>query len=220
MTQKLDLNKLKDEIDSRKKQKNLPQSMLGESVGTGIAPRDLFLNGLLESLRTGKETAASSLVKTVDNKATERSGGKPKLPVQQVQQRNAPVQPQRLNEVESSPERDEELYRDLESKRKQTIAESMSQYIGAPRVGTPMTNQPQQTTMNEGYLVENVKKVVDNYLLENFTPIVEEAIKSTILEMYAVERIKEVLHENKDLVKTIVYETIRELQAKSKAKAQ
>jgi hypothetical protein len=61
---------------------------------------------------------------------------------------------------------------------------------------------------------------VNNYLIENFGPVVEEAIKSTILEMYAVERIKEVLHENKDLVKTIVYDTIRELQAKSKNKAQ
>jgi hypothetical protein len=38
--------------------------------------------------------------------------------------------------------------------------------------------------------------------------------------MYAVERIKEVLQENKEMIKSIVYDTIRELQAKSKAKAQ
>jgi hypothetical protein len=56
--------------------------------------------------------------------------------------------------------------------------------------------------------------------VENFGPIVEEAIKSTILELYAVERIKEVLTENKEIIKTVVYETIRELQAKSKTKAQ
>ena len=36
--------------------------------------------------------------------------------------------------------------------------------------------------------------------------------------MYAVERIKEVLNENRDLVKSVVVETTREIQAKSKAK--
>ena len=70
--------------------------------------------------------------------------------------------------------------------------------------------------LNEGYLVENVKKVVSNYLIENLGPIMEESIKSTILELYAVDRIKEVLTENKEMIKTIVYETIRELQAKKK----
>jgi hypothetical protein len=81
----------------------------------------------------------------------------------------------------------------------------------------PNTGQPMQ--INEGYLVENVKKIVDNYLIDNFGPVVEEAIKGTIIEMYAVERIKEVLQENREMIKTLVYETIREIQAKSKAKA-
>jgi hypothetical protein len=79
----------------------------------------------------------------------------------------------------------------------------------------PMSMQPMM--LNEAYLTENVKKIVNNYLVENFGPVVEEAIKSTILEMYAVERIKEVLTENKEMVQKIVYDTIRELQAKSKA---
>lgn len=216
MAGKVDLNKLKDEIDNRKKMKNITPSSLGESVNA--APRDVFLNGLLESLRTGKETAATSLVKTVDNRVSEKKGDTTKLPVQPVQQQRQPI-PQPL--VETSPERDEQLFYDLEAKRKQTLAESMQGYMNAPHVGAPMQNQPQQQPiLNEGYLVENVKKVVNNYLTENFASIVEDTIKSTILEMYAVERIKEVLTENKDLIKGLVYETIRELQAKAKNKAQ
>jgi len=78
-------------------------------------------------------------------------------------------------------------------------------------VGAPMQ-------INEAALVENVKNVVNGYLSENLGVIFEEAIKGTIIEMYAVERIKEVLNENRDLVKSVVVETIREIQAKSKAK--
>jgi hypothetical protein len=124
-----------------------------------------------------------------------------------------------------SPERDEQLFADLEKKRKQTLAESMGQYIHAPQVGAPMANMPPQTAgapvqLNEQYLAENVKKIVNGYLTESLGPIFEEAIKGTIIEMYAVERIKEVLHENKDLIRTVVIETIKEIQAKNKAKAQ
>jgi hypothetical protein len=121
-----------------------------------------------------------------------------------------------------SPEREELMFRDLETSRKKTLAESIQQYVAVPVVGTPMSNRPANApiSLNEQYLIENVTKIVNNYLVENFGPILEEAIKGTILEMYAVERIKEVLHENKDMVKAVVIEVIKEIQAKSKSKAQ
>lgn len=221
MAKNVNLNKLRDEIDNRKKEKNMVSSGLGERVGTGVAPRDVFLNGLLESLQTGKETASSSLVKTVDNKVAAKHGESARLPVNEVA---APVQESR-KPIDMSPERDEQLFADLEKKRKQTLAESMSGYINTPPVGTPMTNTPPPVAgapvqLNEQYLAENVKKIVNGYLTESLGPIFEEAIKGTIIEMYAVERIKEVLHENKDLIRTVVIETIKEIQAKNKAKAQ
>jgi len=215
----INLNKLKNEIDTRKKEKNMVSGM-GESVGVGVAPRDVFLNGLLESLQTGRETAASTLVKTVDNKVAAKHGEAARLPVNEVV---APQQPRKP--IDMSPERDEQLFADLEKKRKQTLAESMSSYIGAPVVGAPMANTPQQSAgapvqLNEQYLAENVKKIVNGYLTESLGPIFEEAIKGTIIEMYAVERIKEVLKENKDLIKSVVIETIKEIQAKNKPKVQ
>ncbi len=221
MATKPDLNKLKAEIAKRKNEMT--------ATYNGVAPRDTFLNGLLESLQTGRETVSTNLVKTVENKVAVKNGEAPKMQVNEntvIQQH--PVQQQRpiqrtvqMNEYpDYSPERDEQLYVDLERKRKQTLAESMQGYINTPPIGTPMSNQvPAMGTpmvLNEAYLGESVKKLVDNYLVENFSPIVEEAIHSTIIEMYAVDRIKAVLSENKEMIKKIVYETIKELQAKVK----
>jgi len=211
----ISLNKLRDEIDNRKQQKS-------GTVKGGIAPRDEFLNGLLESLYTGKETIASSLVKTVDNKVAEKKGETRKLPVQNIAQQELP--PSRINEVEMSPERDELLWADIEKKRKMTLAESIENYGKTPVIGAPMQQTVNAPTgavqLNEVYLAENVKKIVVGYLSENLGPVFEEAIKGTIIEMYAVERIKEVLHENKDLIRTVVIETIKEIQAANKKKAQ
>jgi len=220
---KPDLNKLKSEIDSRKKQRNMTASPLGEQVGTGIAPRDAFLYGLMESLNTGRETASSSLVKTVDNKVAAKKGEVGKLQIAETQQ----VQPQRPvqrpmqnigEEMDMSPERDDLLYRDLETKRKQTIAESLEQFSKTPAVGAPMGTKQQPVMgspmqLNEAYLAESVQKIVNGYLTENLGPIFEEAIKNTIIEMYAVERIKEVLQENKEMLKGIMRDIIKESKA-------
>jgi len=220
---KPDLNKLKTEIDNRKREKNIAPSSLGGQTNIGATPRDTFLNGLLESLKTGRDNASSNLLKTVDNQVAVKKGESKRLPINEVV---APVQRQTIHEtIDMSPERDEQLYKDLEVKRKQTLSEAMSAGIAPNKntnAGIPSynsnTGQPMQ--INEGYLVENVKKIVDNYLIDNFGPVVEEAIKGTIIEMYAVERIKEVLQENREMIKTLVYETIREIQSKNKVKEQ
>jgi hypothetical protein len=214
---KPDLNKLKNEIDSRKRERNVSASPTGENV----APRDVFLYGLLESWKTGKETVSSSLVKTVNNKVAAKVGDVKMQMTEPVQQ---PVQqqPHRINEVDMSPERDELLWAEVERKKKMTLVEQITDYSKIPTVGAPMQLQGQQkgVVINEAYLVENVKKITEAYLIENLTPIFEEAIKNTIIEMYAVERIKEVLQENREMIKSLVIETIREIQAKSKSKAQ
>jgi hypothetical protein len=208
---KPDLNKLKNEIDSRKRERNTTLTPNGEN----IAPRDVFLNGLLESYKTGRETTASALVKTVNNKAAAKSGEKnlqiTEAPVQQPQQPQGT--PRRITDVDMSPERDELLWAEVERKKKMTLAEQIGDFRNTPPVGAPMNNNVKQpSALNEVYLTENMKKYMDNYLVENLGPVFEEAIKGTIIEMYAAERIKEVLAENKDMIKELVKETIREIQ--------
>lgn len=232
MAAKVNLNKLKDEIDNRKRNKNTVSSALGEQVGTDVAPRDVFLHGLVESLNTGKETHSSSLVKTVDNRVSEKKGENTKLPI------NPAAPPQNvptvstINEGGMSPERDSQLYNDIDKRRGQTLAESMQSFTGNQNAVVPPTvnyNGQQMLTsapvgtgvpagINEGALDESVRKIVNNHLIENFGPVLEEAIKNTVIEMYAVERIKEVLNENRDLIRTVVIDTIKEIQAKTKAK--
>jgi hypothetical protein len=216
MAKGYDLNKLRTEIDSSKKERR----NVAESVqGSALLPKDVFLNELLTSLKTGQPTQATNLIKVVENKTAQKFGEVAKHEVVPIasQQRFTPQQ--NLNEVEMSPERDEQLFADFERRKKQTLAESIQQYNTTPPVGSPMTNVVPQRPMplNEQYLAESVKNLVNNHLAENLGPIFEEAIKNTILEMYAVERIKEVLNENKEIIKSLVYETIRELQAKKKA---
>ena len=236
MAKKLDLNKLRDEIDKEKQNRTAVPSHFGESVrGKGVAPREEFLHGLVASLQTGQATPSSNLIKIVENKVTEKHGGIAKHKITEVA---PPVQTHRPASVDMSPERDEQLFRDLEAKRKQTLAESISNFQGtvSPTSNAPvvnyngtqfLTSAPVNVPVaggtmqiNEGALVEGVKNIVNNYLTENLGSVFEEAIKGTIIEMYAVERIKEVLNENRDLIKTVVIETIREIQAKNKAKAQ
>jgi hypothetical protein len=221
MADRVNLNLLKNEIDNRKREKN-QISTNPNGVFTTTPTRDEFLSGLLESFQTGRDTHSSVLIKEVVNKAAEKIGepapmrNTPVLPIS-----NSSPQPHRISNVDMSIEREEQLYIDLERKRKSTVIESIEGFNKTPQVGAPMNNyQPQSAPMqlNEAYLTENVKKIVNNYLIENFGPVVEEAIKSTILEMYAVERIKEVLQENKELVRTVVYEVFKEIREKQNAK--
>ena len=241
---KPDLNKLRTEIDTRRKEKGGFLAESTESSGPTVLPRDVFLNTLLTSLHTGQNNPLTSNMKSLNERAeivnnSIKKGVVTPEAIKRIQElkntgvSNVPYQPPvqqyqppRINEtVEMSPERDDKIFSDLESKRRNvTLAESIEGFNKTktiPSVQQPTTYSSTGIPMlNEGYLVENVKRVVNNYLAESLGPIFEEAIKSTIIEMYAVERIKEVLQENKEMVKSVVYETIRELQAKNKAKAQ
>lgn len=246
---KPDLNKLRTEIDSRRKEKGGILTESSKGSGQKMLPKDVFLNTLLTSLHTGQNNPLTSNMKSLNERAeivtnsikkgvvtpeainrikelkNNAVSAPPYQPPQYNEQYQPSYQPPRMNEtVEMSPERDDRIFADLEQKRRNvTLAESIEGFNRekaiAPVQPTTMYSANGTPMLNEGYLVENVKKVVNNYLTENLGPIFEEAIKSTIIEMYAVERIKEVLQENREMIKTLVYETIREIQAKSKAKA-
>lgn len=221
MAEKPNLNKLHEEISNRKKQKSSAVSPLGEKAGSGVAPRDVFLHGLLEAYRDGRENASTSLVKTVEHKVAEKKGEAPKMAAPRQVQRQVPQHPQAVNElaeVDMMPERDDIMYRDFETKKNQTLVESMQQYYNVPVVGAPMRNQPiqQPVQLNEAFINENLKKAVNGYLAESLEPIIQEAFRDTIIEMYSVQRIKEVLLENKEILKSAVREVIKEIQAKAK----
>jgi hypothetical protein len=219
---KPDLNKLRTEIDNRKRERNISSS-LGESTGTVVAPRDAFLYDLMKSHDTGAETSATKRIKLVENQVAIKNNETVLHNVKEtevVDRVPARIPVQSNKPVEMSPEREEQMFIDLQNKNKQTLAESIAPYIagGQKKNVNQASGAVPAAQLNEGYLVENVKKIVDNYLIDNFGQVVEEAIKDTIIEMYAAERIKEVLTENKEMIRGVIIEVIKEISDKNKAK--
>jgi hypothetical protein len=222
---KPDLNKLRTEIASRKNERTNTTAVVNGNVVNNVAPRDKFLYELMQSYNTGQQTEATKLIKLVENQVAVKNKETVRHNVNETVPEREPARIPVLtnNKVDMSPEREEQMFIDLQAKNKQTLAESIAPFINGGKPQYPNPTQggiplvpPQQ--LNEGYLVENVKKIVDNYLINNFGPVVEEAIKGTILEMYAAERIKEVLTENKEMIRGVIFEVIKEISEKNKAK--
>lgn len=242
MANKIQLDKIKEEIKSRREQSNVVPQHLGENVNSlSGSPRDEFLNGLVTSLKTGSATPATNLVREVHNTVVDKKGGDTKHSTHTPTPApsNRPTQGSRPSKPNMSPERDEQMFKDFEKMKGSTLAESIEnfsggrggagnssptvdfngqQYLTSPPSGAGNKGAPQQ--LNEGVLVESVKSIVNEHLTENLGPVFEEAIKNTVIEMYAVERIQEVLKENKDLIKSVVVETIKEIRDRSKSKAE
>ena len=195
-----------------------------------LSSSDGFLRELLTSLNEGRPTSATNKIKMVENKAAIKQGESPTH--RNIDENIAPTsyqtsqQPVRQNTPTVDmgndtvlQERDDQFNADISRKNK-TLLESINDFnnnkVLPTSTPTHQINQTQNGLLSEGALVESVKGVVNNYLSETLAPILEDTIKSTILELYAVERIKEVMAENSDLIKKMVYETIREIQAKTK----
>lgn len=78
-------------------------------------------------------------------------------------------------------------------------------------------NQTQQP-MGGGSLNEQAKVVMNEFLQNNFSDMFLNAMKNTILETYENERVREALSRNRDTIKDVVIETIKELQERQKLK--
>lgn len=215
----IDLSKLRDEVESRKKEKYKISNQLGETQEMDN-PKDSFLYKLTQSLKTGNENESISRIKMIENKVSQDNNEKPLYNV------NKPLPKEKIQKNESisnktnvgGQERDDLLWKEFERKKKETLADSLEKYGKPNHQKNNLSTSNNAGMLNEGYLVENVKKVVDGYLSDNYSQLLEESIKNAVIEMYAIERIKTVINENKSLIREVVIDTIRELQAKSKKK--
>jgi len=220
MAIKYNLEGIKEEMATRRNERNTVSQQLGEPVNTGQA-KDGFLNGLITSFNTGRETHATKRIKLIENKVDIREGKTPKFKENNTDilpEANQNRTPNRggidnvMNPEFSEADRDELMYAKMSKKALMggnSLSENLMSFTGQ---ATNNGGNPIQSSV----LTEGVKNVVNNYLAENFGLIVEESIKNTILEMYAVERIKQVLQENKGMLKAIMYEIIKENKAKQK----
>lgn len=211
----VDLSKLKEEIHTRKQAK-------GDVVdGQTVIPKDKFLNGLIESLNTGRETDSTQLIKLVENKTSEKTGGKPissgdNTMVAELEKRSGQVNPQSNVEQKhniggSEAEREAKLYEEFERKKKELMGGGLTNINHDSGHSSPPPSQNSQI-ISEAKLYETVNNVIS----EKFAIVVEQAMKDSIVEIYSAARMKEVIEENKDLIRNIVVEVIRGLQTKKK----
>jgi hypothetical protein len=219
MEKKVDLKNLKSEIDSRKRDKKEVAVRLGES-GKGSMPSDQFLNGLLTAIKTGVPNKATNALKILENRVDAKEG-KPAMRriddvdlMQHVDTVRQPISPrQERQPILEAPERDELLYAEFERKQRELYQNYPSTYK------TPPVQQSRGVggqVLNEEVMRE-IKTDIIGYIKENFAPIIEEAMKDAIMDMYAEERIKQVIKENTEVVEKIVVDTIRKIQDRNKA---
>lgn len=201
------LDNVRKEIENRKRKKQNVAHNLGEKSSTNdLLPKDSFLNELYNSLETGRITNSTERIKMVENKMSNNLGEKPNHVIvnDDVEVKN-PIPKRIPKPVDNGGEieRTSLLYEELERKQKELLSK---QYNNTnPQ---QLNTNPETLHLNE----EHVKQIVT----ENLTHIVEHAMKNTIVEIYAAERMKDILNENKDVIREVVIDTIRELQKKKK----
>ncbi len=203
----VNLDKLKEEIDKRK-------STQKPSGGGSSNKSRSFINELLESFETGAHTKSVDKIKEVSNKAVDYlKGGGEEKPFKTFKPQ---PQKQRISEeYYDDNDREKKLFDSFGIKNKQTLADALEERIrGGQNKTIDQGEQPKH--LNEQYLNEKIDDRVNDFLINNVGDIFNESIKSIILEYFAKEKIKEVLSENKDLIRESVIGVIKEIQKKKK----
>lgn len=213
---KINIGKLTEEISNRKKERTMVPERLGTATGKYAKSSDEFLNGLLVTLNTGRETPSSRLLQEVDDKVAVKKGERPpaRLPANNRPNVSENTMPRtgRPNPNDEF-EREEQLYRDMERSRKSNLADSIQDFTGNSQGNSRQPNMNQYSSNNQ---LEGITNIINNYLGEKLMPILEESTRSVIIEMYSAERLKAVLNENRDMIKELIIEVFRELKAKQR----
>lgn len=211
---KVDFSKIKEELDNRKK--NIAETATAENL-----PKDNFLFELSNSLRSGSESRATERIKLIEDKTAVKNNERPVHNVNsnvQVPSQRQPIgqQPKRPVFGEEF-DREEQMFNDLNTKqhRNAGMSEVIGEYTGQSNK-QPNRQYGAGNMLNEEVLNEAVIKSVNRYLGENLETILSEVIKDTMLEIFAKDRIKTVINEDKEAMKKMVIEAIRELQQKNK----
>lgn len=227
----MNLDLIKQEIDSRKKEKNI----IAERTGIDLPmAKDNFLHGLQQSLVSGVPNKASTKLKVVNERAENikvtKDGilNKNTTPVnehvlqelaQPVPQQNyyqpqpqnyqqPPQNYQRQTDPNALDPREEQFYRNLQE-TKQILGSSNN--IGLADAMALYQKQPQEQNYisSPNALNEAVKREVNNFLSNiDIGRMVEDIVKNTMMEIYRKERVEQALNENQEMIQKMVVNTI------------
>jgi len=197
----VNIQEIAKEINKRKKE-------LGESVSTVKNQR--FLDKLIESLKTGRENeSVHKIKKTVDDSImihNEKTGTNLRPIFNADGVRN-----EYPNQPNAQDDRDELMYNKFDNALNERL-QNTKLPMGADGIRSSEKRLSSSGTINEGALIN----LMDRYMNENYGAVIEKSIRNVMFEAYSTDRIKNVLTENKDFIKTIVVEIIRELQKTKK----
>ncbi|NJO65274.1 MAG: hypothetical protein HC836_46410 [Richelia sp. RM2_1_2] len=246
---KFDVSKIREEVDSRKKQQIQKAESSGQAVHAPVSSMS-FLRSLKESVVTGNASSAViNKMKMVEQKAYEKNPIAPR-PSKVLdenmssligvgtnvapQQRQQPPRQQAydINEGQDSVDpREAQMYREMQARNTNlanraggNVDSLISEYYNTKPVS--QSPQHQQIPMGGGLMLNEraINEAIDDrfttYISESAGPIMEAALKNTIIELYSKERVKKALIEMDltKMVKEIVIETIKELQDRNKKK--
>ncbi len=226
----MDLELLKKDIDRRKKEKQHVAQTSGVDIPMA---KDNFLHSLQESLATGQPNQATQKLKVVANRSENMVvsdlgvENKNTTPVNEEVLRTTPTQPTNVNpqakynvnQVANGEQRDEQFYKNLQETQQLLgnnnsvgMADAMSMY---------MKNQPNQPQMinNPNALNEAVQREVKSFMTNiDFPRLVEDIVKSTMMEMYQKEKLETALNENQEKIQKMVVDTILALKKRNTQK--
>ena len=216
----LDVSKLREEIDRRKSNSLVKNE--------GFVPKDKFLSDLRKSLLTGTNTESVDKIKIVANEASKRAGIASRREGLDFDVKETPpfsnvgvAKPKRTIVTEHEDEdREYLLNRSHQNKGGgSTLAEALEGQMKKeyPQYSQQRAGEIQHPqNINEQYLINKIDARVTDFLVENVGQIFTESMKSILLEQFSKEKLKEVLFENKDVLRKAVIEVIRDIQNKSK----
>ena len=230
----MDLKEIENKINKRKAEMIKESTSLGDPVNLPVSS-DSMLHGLVQSLQTGTASEAVNKIKAVDQLAEQKSTGGGSAGIVSNAgmsealmahvggvNANTPSTPQPTPQpVVMGDERDKLFEHNLAGGQ-QSLSNALNNY-GQPQTQPPQPMPPQPqfvqqpvTAQNPAMINEQVNAGINKFINENMGVIIQETMKSVMVEMYAVDKVKTAMLENKDLIKKIVRETLIELSNSKK----
>lgn len=211
MSNKVDFGKLRQEIEGKKKE-----------IGVAVEPKDKFLHQMLSSLDGGRVNESVKRVKVITDLANVKKGEKPIFHGDDNTLRenvgNIENSKHRTNQINGD-YREEMMYGDAFNKMRKnvnnteipgTLLEELEKFQNK----NGSLNQIARERNNDSKVIneEFIKEEFNKILLENYQMLFEDSLNSKIIEMFAIDRIKNVLFENKALLRAVVIDVIRDLK--------
>lgn len=230
--EKIDLNKLRSEINSRKTEQTSKDSNLGIEKPKKVGGRE-FLHKLMVAKNTMRSNEASEHVKTVARVSDVKNGNiinhldKPTKPNRGTNVRHYDERGQLDNNqypnsrnVENNknvqydePDRMDAIFAEYERRLSEYNPQGKTMFSEANiHQHNPYQQNVNQQHQNTDILDNRIKSIMNEVMGESIV----SAMREVIMEIFLTDKIKDGILYNKDTIKEIVIETIRDLQKKKK----